>query len=110
MLIQLAGPDHPAIVIRVLHSSCDPLSRRGTKDPGSMKNSDSDDTQSLEPRLSPAECDEVAHIGYFLDQWKGLRARGIITYELYVQVVGEYNGRRAAIERRGQYQAAMYYA
>ena len=71
---------------------------------------DQDDLSSLEPRLTAAERDEVAQIGYFLEQWTSLRTRGIVSDVVFEQVVAEYRGKREAVELRGRYQAALFRA
>src|SRR5207302_5588122 len=61
----------------------------------------------IEPHLTVAEREELAHLAYFLAQLEALRARDLIAPEAYRAVSTEYAARRDNIERHGQVEAAL---
>jgi tetratricopeptide (TPR) repeat protein len=63
--------------------------------------------QTLEPVFSNAESDELGHLEYFLAKLAELRDRGLIAPEAYDTAARESQGRRASIDRAGQYEACM---
>src|SRR5215218_10082986 len=69
-----------------------------------------DDSQSLEPRLSAEEREELAGIAYLLAQLETLRGRGLIAADACEAVAAEYAARRDDIQRRGRCEAALHRA
>ena len=61
----------------------------------------------IEPVFSAAEREELGHLDYFLDRLQELLDRELITPEAYATARTESAGRRAAIDRAGQYLACM---
>jgi tetratricopeptide (TPR) repeat protein len=62
---------------------------------------------TIEPMLSPAERDEMAHLNYLLARLAEFRDRGLIAPEAYAAIVTETESRRQAIEHSGRIAAAL---
>src|SRR4051794_37694040 len=60
--------------------------------------------------LSTSELEELGHLDYLLRRLEDLLGRGLIPPESYATVAAESRGRREAIERQGQFQAAWLQA
>lgn len=62
---------------------------------------------TIEPILSDGEREELRHLDYFSARIAEFRERGLIAADLYETIAAEGRSRREAIERRGQYLAAI---
>jgi tetratricopeptide (TPR) repeat protein len=69
-----------------------------------------DSSLYVEPRLSPLEHEELAHIAYFLSQLESLRERNLIPLDSYAVIVAEYNARKENIMRHAKAEAALHAA
>ena len=69
-----------------------------------------DSSLYVEPRLSPLEHEELAHIAYFLSQLESLRERNLIPLDSYAVIVAEYNARKENIVRHAKVEAALHAA
>ena len=61
----------------------------------------------LVPVYEPKELEELTSLGFFVEEIAKLRDRGLIPVDSYKTIDDESNARRAAIERAGNYRAAI---